>query len=390
MNIIRNNRALRTSTSPYRQFHELLLAAKGSPNATLPIVVVIDALDESGNHEERAEILSILRKTHEQRQKDFRFLITSRFEQDIADALFRNPHIDMERMHDIDRQSTDADIYRMICELLPSVPSLDARYPNHRWRHMLVQKAEGIFQWAATACRVIQGSGKRRNHHTQFEALMSAGSQLYSLYLAVLDDIFDSHDVNDMRVFRAIIGAVLVAREPFTVDTLKRMYAEEDCNFVITPLGSLLSGTADGEPITPLHTSFRDFVIDSIHAGAFSVDLTVSNQQMSLLTLRCMNRNLTFNMGNCRSSYFASKMSSHLPAHVIYSCRFWADHINPENLDIDILQDLMTFFHSNFLYWLEVLSLTGSMNIAGPSLTIVTEVGVINPMSITNTNGYLR
>jgi predicted ATPase len=54
LDIIREDRGLRTSTSPYRQFHQLLIPTNKPNNADSPVVVVvIDALDESGNAEER-------------------------------------------------------------------------------------------------------------------------------------------------------------------------------------------------------------------------------------------------------------------------------------------------------------------------------------------------
>lgn len=337
-------------------------------------MVVIDALDESGDREERTKLLSIFRKFTAQLRKDFRFVISSRPEEDIAISLFLNPLIKVKRLDDIERQSTDADIYVMVSELLPSIPTLDVQYPDQQWRYMLVQKAEGIFQWAATACLVIRGNGKRRNSRKQFEAVMAAESHLYSLYLTVLNGIFEITDSEDMVTFRTILGAVLVAREPLTFDALSNLYSGEDSDFIISPLGSLLSGTADDNPITPLHTSFRDFLSDPVHAGVFLVDHTVANKQMSLATLQCLNRDLHFNMGILGTSYLQSIMQVDLPKHIIYSSRFWADHVSHVTLSFEVPEKVKIFLHSNFLYWLEVLSLTGNMAVAIPSLSIANQV----------------
>lgn len=371
INIISGDRGLRTSTSPHRQFYHLLVATNSTYAANSPIVVVVDALDESGDEKERKAILSILRDGAKDLPTRFRFLITSRFEDDIAEALSANPRINIEHIQDIERQSTDSDIMLMLYQLLPSVPILDARYTNGAWRRMIVHKAEGNFEWAATACRFIRGNGKRVNPWKQFETIMATGSQLYGLYTTVLHNLFDVHNDDTMGSFRVQLGAILVAREPLTLNALGNLYPEEDFAFIIVPLGSLLSGTVDNSPITPLHTSFRDFLFESTEAGLFSLNSNTANLGMLQATLTCIVRDLHFNMGNIASSYYpTSGKAADLLSHVSYACRFWADHW--EAADVTHQQrheeEIKKFLGSNFLYWLEVLSLIGKLSIAQNNL----------------------
>jgi hypothetical protein len=51
-----------------------------------------------------------------------------------------------------------------------------------------------------------------------------------------------------------------------------------------------------------------------------------------------------------------------------YSSRFWANHLSDSPFDAKILDAIDKFFHTKFLYWLEVLSLLAQMGIASTAL----------------------
>jgi hypothetical protein len=50
----------------------------------------------------------------------------------------------------------------------------------------------------------------------------------------------------------------------------------------------------------------------------------------------------------------------------MYACQFWADHLQGTNSSNGLLGDVE--YYSQILYWLEALSLIGSINFASPAL----------------------
>ena len=54
--IVKNNRALRTSPSPSEQVERLVIEPSGHLDAIGPLVIVVDALDESGNADDRRQL----------------------------------------------------------------------------------------------------------------------------------------------------------------------------------------------------------------------------------------------------------------------------------------------------------------------------------------------
>ncbi|KAF8548243.1 hypothetical protein OG21DRAFT_789639 [Imleria badia] len=87
LQVVKNNRALRTSQSPVEQAERLIVEPSRHLLPIGPLVVVIDALDESGNEDTLPTNL--------------RFLITARPETDILSDLPPGPHIVHKQLGDI-------------------------------------------------------------------------------------------------------------------------------------------------------------------------------------------------------------------------------------------------------------------------------------------------
>jgi hypothetical protein len=135
-----------------------------------------------------------------------------------------------------------------------------------------VEKSEGLFQWASTACRFVKGEGKMGlDPSEQLRLLLSSTNQsaklgaLDLLYLDVLNRTFNKDDAGTMTRWHNVIGRMLTAKQPLPISALRELQCDDELGtdavaLIIKPLGSLLSGaTQESEPVRPLHTSFRDF-----------------------------------------------------------------------------------------------------------------------------------
>jgi hypothetical protein len=113
-------------------------------------------------------------------------------------------------------------------------------------------------------------------------------------------------------VFRAFATALLPDKE------------RPDADKILSWLGSLLSGTAsEDEPISPLHTSLRDFLLDANQSHAFSIDIGHrSQEELAWACLRIMNTGLEFDICKLPTSFALNSQIEDLPQRV-------KEHISP-------------------------------------------------------------
>lgn len=174
------NPSVLTSTSALKQFIELIVKPEYSKDhGTQPVIIIIDALDECADIQKREPILSILSDPDiiNQLPPHYRIVITSRPDDDIYTALSDKDHIATRNMQRIDLASVESDIRTMLIKKLGNLRNLTLREP--RWCEILIDKSEGLFQWAATGCYYIIGDGKAGNPLDRWRFITSSGSGLY-------------------------------------------------------------------------------------------------------------------------------------------------------------------------------------------------------------------
>jgi hypothetical protein len=388
--VIHGKTALRNTRAPHEQFESFILQPATELTSIGPLLIVIDALDESGDKESRQAILAILSNKAADLPSNFRILITTRAEQDILNALDKRKHIVFKDMDTVDPTSTMHDVFHFVHTQLDDISDLERRWPNNEWCRLLVEHSEGVFQWASTACRFIRGDGEEGlDPADQMDVLLSSTSRsthldlLDHLYTGILTQKFKTENATRMRRFKSIMGMVMVSREPLSMSSLKKLcYEEGAVGLIIRPLGPLLSGVADESfPVRPLHTSFRDFLIDKDRAGIFFIDVSEHHRNLALSCFRVMRTELRFNICGLKTSYHHNNelMTHHarnesaITAHLSYACRFWTDHLIITKFDKDLGEEVREFLHMRLLFWLEVLSLEKATTIASKGLVSIVE-----------------
>jgi len=274
---------------------------------------------------------------------------------------------------------------------------LQKRLPSEEFRNYgnaLAIKAEGLFQWAAVACGYILkppasfGFSKKKciEHLLRLTADHHRQDPLDELYKEVLEGYFTHQEAR--LLFRSVVGQLITAFEPLSIrslTTLRHHTPNEDDDYdsvveMLRHLGSLLSNVSSVDqnlPIAPLHTSFRDFLISKVKSGDFCVSLRDAHGQLARSCLDLLLNDLKFNICNLESSYLANKdvedldsrVNEHIPPALLYACRFWDDHLEHIDFEIDRFIQLRRFFEEKFLFWLEVLSVTSNVGLASPALS---------------------
>ncbi|KIM89589.1 hypothetical protein PILCRDRAFT_1933 [Piloderma croceum F 1598] len=121
-----------------------------------PVVIVIDAFDESKDISVRMALLDVLTRRATDLPTNFRVLITACPEMDILKAFSGKQHIHCRYLNDIDNSSNECDISLFIETKLSGVPDLEIKWPNKDWCRMLLEVSDGLFQWVSTVCRAIK------------------------------------------------------------------------------------------------------------------------------------------------------------------------------------------------------------------------------------------
>jgi hypothetical protein len=171
----------------------------------------------------------------------------------------------------------------------------------------------------------------------------------------------------------------LGSEEPISLRTLSELISRDlpgtnsstnlqDLQRIVRHLASLLVNTHDIiQPISPLHTSFADFLRDAKRGHKYVVDIESANYHLALGCLEIMERELRFNICRIPTSYKANRdiedlgtlVKKHISPHLLYASHFWAQHLSYLEDPNDVISSKLVDLLSNrVLEWLEVMSVT--------------------------------
>lgn len=397
--VVQNDNELRHTQDITRQWRKLIVEPIGKTSATItqPILIVIDALDESGAAKSREQILRLLAGTSDTSSSqptkfpsNFRILVTSRLLRDIHDTLHGLSHVLHVSMDDISSASAEHDIQLYLSNKLASVSANLTEMDIN----MLAQKSDGLFEWARLASAHIKNTTIVGDPIRRLRSVVSAtfGKGVHLLddmYQRILGEIMPEEEEEEViPMFRSVMGQIIASSEPLPMVALNAMrlhFTNEDDHYkveaVMGPLGSLVIGTADPDiPIRPLHSSFYDFLTEKRRSGKFSIDVSSVQRDLAIASLRIMARGLRFNICSLESSYFPNyavpdletRVKDFIPVELSYSCRFWGTHVKATSFEPLLAKEVEAFFDGErFLFWLEALSLVRALHSTARSLPFV-------------------
>lgn len=130
----------------------------------------------------------------------------------------------------------------------------------------------------------------------------------------------------------------------------------------------------DQEPITLLHLSFRDFLLDPEEQHAFSINELSANTYLGVCCRRLMTTKLTTNIGQLSHPAASvdvvnpDELRSYIPLALEYACLHWNEHTSKGNPAVlEVPDEVFSFLKGYTLQWLEAMSYLGSTHV----LTIV-------------------
>ncbi|KAF8290672.1 WD40 repeat-like protein [Clavulina sp. PMI_390] len=359
------------------------------------VIIIIDALDESGVVAERRKILKPLASLAAMLPPAVHILLTTRPESDVQEILELSsptlPLIPQLFMNELPNHSTNQDIHEYVKHMLWH------SHLNIKQEHitLLSEKAQLSFQWASTACQYIvdRSDGnqavrpsKRLRNILSNSATAHNQASLSGLYTTVLDAQFGHSTPEDLELLRLLLGVLVAVRRPLSLTAVLELlhicfsqYGEpedvkEDAIVYFGLLSSLLTGTrltSVNTPLLPLHASFFDFIQDS--SSLYCVDVEHTHRILVKSCLAVMlhgERRLKFNICDLSTSFLPNSSVPNLSSIIkervgealIYACHFWTSHLaEAPDVPISIMETIRTLLStSQFLHWLEVMSITGA------------------------------
>jgi len=356
--------------------------------ARLPLVVVVDALDEcnssNSTYSPRGILLQTVRKWA-QLPKQFKLLVTARPESDISRCLHDiSRHIVLHTGNKV-TPKTSQDIQFFFEHHFGRIaniyyPKLSA-WPKPLTIEHLTNQAAGLFIWAETVIRFMEQGPPTVQLSLILDEKLAMGD-IDGLYLTILQNSFQD---STLECFNVVAGCIVLAQLPLTCYDLEKLLdgVETDISisFVLDKLKPVVSNdNENGLRIT--HQSFADFLKDANRSTeAFAIDQPKQSTRLTLGCLQVMNghEGLRFNICNLETSHvfndqiadLATCIKTSIPSHLSYACCFWAQHllgIPAQNPDLAIAENVRKFAHTHLLHWLEVLSLINKIPVGSKAL----------------------
>ncbi|KAF8207917.1 WD40-repeat-containing domain protein, partial [Mycena galopus ATCC 62051] len=191
----------------------------------------------------------------------------------------------------------------------------------------VAKAAQTLFECAAVLCRELTRPRPMLSSVRQEFILRLREGQiksLYSSYHAILE-MYSGEDNGAVEVFRQVMAWIFLVKSPqshrvFSTFSSALLSEENksDPDEILTYLGSPLSGTtSEDDPISPLHTSLRDFLLDAKESGIFSIDLgSHAHEEIAQACFKIMNNGLQFNICMLPTSFALNSDIIDLPQKV--------------------------------------------------------------------------
>jgi WD40 repeat protein len=367
----------------YEQWERLVLQPLSQLDPKLyplPLLIVVDALDECDNEDDVRLLLQCLAAATAIESIQLRVFVTSRPDPPI-NLGFDNIPIEAHRdfiLHDIEKSVVDNDLAVFYREKLADIRQLSEDLRSEHTVQHLVRKSQGLFIHAATVCRFIH-DGRQLAADRLFK-LIAAGSspvkpekELDQIYMTVLTySLWGQFDANETvrarPLFCHIVGSIVVLFDAMPLDSLAKLL-NEPREKIISTLDSLHSvldvPEDDNRPVRLLHRSFHDFLLDPGRCSnnTFLVDARATHRHLFNCCLRVMLGHLRRNICNLErpgtraNDIPKSDVHKFIPLFIQYACRYWIHHLQQSDVDPTHHSGIQEFFQTRFLYWLEVLAL---------------------------------
>jgi hypothetical protein len=360
---------------------EQLYSLQSHPKTAL--VLVVDALDESGDLLTRAPLLKCFSEICA-RVDWLKIVVTSRPEHDIH-SFFQSLHLvghDLSKDNQAHQDIRTFARYRM--DLLANRYYLPSDWPGESRIEEIASRSGGLFIFVETLYEFLDDPDPESLlNQVLGGTLGEANAELHRLYATAIE----ARIRRDKEHFRLFIQAVIaVATHRSLPDkTLASLIGLEPrvISSWVDSLSSLLYRDASQNgAIRARHLSVIEFLTGPACPAEFRIDVQQANAQLGHRCIITMSEELEFNICELETSCVPNadiqdlrgRVQDKISDALQYSCMHWSSHLcsdsAPTRMEVSrLLGSFLT--GAQLLYWLEVLSFMGKVLVAISALRLL-------------------
>jgi hypothetical protein len=359
-------------------------------------LVVIDALDECEEEGSIGIILRLLPQIGGCKNIQVRILVTSRPETPIRHG-FNKMEIATHQgfvLHHMPTEVSDRDIKVYLKHHLSTIATercLEIWWPGEQILTTMVRYSQGLFIWAATACKFIQ-DGKRfakKRLQTLLNPDVNTGSEperhLDAIYTTVLRaSVPETYSEEEQKeaydYLKLILGSIVILFSALSVEALSSLLGlpSKDTSDTIAELHSILDiPEKHNHPLRLHHDSFRSFLLNGNRCKERS--MVVNEQQahsrLAKACVKVMSSILKEDIcgqgvpGVLVSDVTISHVLECLPPEAQYACLYWIRHLTLSGQRLLDDGNMHQFLREHALHWIEAMSWVGKTSEAIEAMT---------------------
>jgi hypothetical protein len=357
-----------------------------------PVVIVIDALDESGSDNgnagtSRKTLVHAIVQEFSALPASIKVLITSRDEGSVSQLMPQCPSCLHKTTMDV--EGTEEDIHTFIQykmgQICRSHPGLTSHWPGATRERQLAHYADGLFIWADVACTFVESG---YDPDVQLDELLNdderapAEAKLDQLFIGVISHSLKVDQAIWVNSWHYVVDAIVALKTPLTnvgLDSLLGLSVKQPqktlidgrqiklstSSTIISSLRPLLRIDSDGSGIVRLlHKSVFDFLTSRADPPIW-VNMPAQDGILAMQCLGIMNHNLQYDVCmignktllNSQIDGLSAYVSKHIPEALQYACLFFVDHLkDASTLHSAVADELHRFITQHLLHWIEIMS----------------------------------
>ncbi|KAG9016573.1 hypothetical protein FRB90_002980 [Tulasnella sp. 427] len=211
------------------QFETLLVGSLSTlDDHSHPIILVIDALDESDNGKEATKLIQFIDEHSSSLSPNVKFLLTCRIEGFIPHKLESRGWHKEDLDVSVDISNDIETLVKEKCKEIRNEHRLPESWPHSNEIALLVQMSEGLFQWARTVINYIR-DGSPQDRLRMLLKYPERWSGLDDLYHQILEKAFHNVelDLERQHLLHSLLGTLVVAPVPVHLGSLAGLFENE-------------------------------------------------------------------------------------------------------------------------------------------------------------------
>jgi hypothetical protein len=366
-----------------------------NPPLPLPLVIVLDALDEceKENGREGGDLIPVLLHSLEKLPFSVKIFITSRPEASIKNMFGRadihESTVGRALHRDIEQGIVREDIgryFRHEFDKLAQYRSVPPPFPSDVDFQKLVDRAGNLFIYVRTIVMYVSSQVEDPVDRladvlrADVEGASEQFADLDALYTQILACALDGvgRTATAHLQLRDVLATLVLIQESLPVTALSALAGVEErqCKKILQYISSvLLYDHVSHEPVRLMHPSFPDFLVSGSRCTdtRYFVNGAKHHSVLALQCLQIMTMDLRRDICDIRDPSLSNvkvpnlnqRLDSNVSAQLRYACKYWHVHVQSAGcFHPDLITVLDAFCTKHLLHWLELLSLMGEVPIA--------------------------